>query len=347
MAQRSVIFEYPVLCPDPYLYIGIPLMPILKPVNQTNKPMTKKLLTVLLLCSAMAVTTRAQNVTLNPDQIKALTSDWTGERSADGRPHVSDALLERLKKISIEEIWGVLRGKGFQNQFEGEWMMIHPDSAMSGRAVTAQYLPLRPDYNKVLTDKGKAEGRIGPTNSWPIDVLKNGDIYVADSYNKLVDGTLIGDNLGNSIYAKSKRGVVFYGSVRDMEGLEEIQGFNGWIKGVDPSYLQQTMLAGINVPIRIGRATVLPGDVVVAKKEGTVFIPAYLAEEVAITSEFIGLRDEFGHLRLRQGKYTPGQIDSQWTDEIKSDFIKWLDGYPGKLPMTRKQLDDYMKNRTW
>ena len=184
------------------------------------------------------------------------------------------------------------------------------------------------------------------TNSWPIDVLKDGDIYVADSYGKIADGTLIGDNLGNAIYAKSHRGVIFYGSVRDIEGLEEIHGFNGWVKGYDPSYIQQMMLAGINVPIRIGRATVLPGDVVLAKKTGIVFIPAALLEDLVLNSEFVQLRDAFGHQRLREGKYTPGQIDTQWTDEIKKDFLKWLDEQKD-LPMTRKELDEYMKDRTW
>ena len=218
---------------------------------------------------------------------------------------------------------------------------------MIGRVVTAQYFPLRPDLEKILKDKGKAEGRIGGMNSWPIDVLKNGDVYVADSYGKIVDGTLIGDNLGNAIYAKSHKGVIFYGSVRDMEGLEEINGFNGWIKGYDPSYIQQMMLAGINIPIRIGRVTVLPGDVVLAKKGGVAFIPPHLVEEVVLNAEFIGLRDQFGHQRLREGKYTPGQIDSQWTDEIKKDFLRWLDENPGKLPMSRQELDQFMKSRTW
>ena len=217
---------------------------------------------------------------------------------------------------------------------------------MTGRAVTAQYMPLRPDVNNMIKDTGKAEGRIGGTNSWPIDVLKTGDIYVADSYGKIADGTLIGDNLGNSIYAKSKRGVIFYGSVRDMEGLYEIKGFNAWVKGQDPSYIQQMMLTGINVPIRIGRATVLPGDAVLAKKAGTIFIPAQWVDSLVINSEFIQLKDDFGHQRLREQKYTPGQIDSQWTDEIKKDFLKWLDEQKN-LPMSRKELDEYMKSRTW
>jgi len=291
----------------------------------------------------------AQNVGSSSEYIKALTSEWKGERFPDGRPKVSDAILERLKNISIEEAWGVLRNKGYQNQYENDWQIINPDEPMTGRVVTAQYMPLRPDLEKYVKAQGKIENRAqqGGTNSWPIDVLVEGDVYVADSYGKIVDGTLIGDNLGNSIYAKSKRGVIFYGSVRDQEGLSEIKGFNGWIKGQDPSYIMQMSLVSINAPIRIGRAAVLPGDVVLAKKYGVIFIPSHLVEDLVITSEVTALRDEFGHLRLKEGKYKPGQIDSQWTEEIKKDFMNWLNNYPGKLPMTKTELDNYFKERNW
>ncbi|HEX7585929.1 MAG TPA: RraA family protein [Prolixibacteraceae bacterium] len=291
----------------------------------------------------------AQRVGSSPEYIKALTSEWKGERFADGRPKVPDAILERLKKISIEEAWGVLRNKGFQNQFEGDWTIINPNEAMTGRVVTAQYMPLRPDLEKQVKEQGKIEERAqkGGTNSWPIDMLTTGDVYVADAYGKIADGTLIGDNLGNSIYAKSQRGVVFYGSVRDQEGLTEIKGFNGWIKGADPSYIQQMMLTSINAPIRVGRATVLPGDVVLAKKYGVIFIPAYLVEDLVLTSEVTALRDEFGHQRLREKKYLAGEIDSEWSEEIKKDFLNWLKNYPGKLPMTKEELDNYLKERNY
>lgn len=291
--------------------------------------------------------TSAQQVAYTKEQIISITSEWKGDRLPDGRPNVPDALLKRLQNISLEEAWGILRGKGYNNQFEGDWMLLRPEQTMVGRALTVQYLPKRPDYDNLIREKGKSEKRIGNFNSWPIDMLKSGDIYVADSYGKIVDGTLIGDNLGNSIYSKSKTGMIFYGSVRDIEGLEKIDGFKAWMKGYDPSYIQEMMLGGINMPIRIGRATVLPGDVVLAKKGGIVFIPAHLVEEVVLNAEFIALRDQFGHQRLREGKYTPGEIDQQWTDAIKNDFLKWLDQNPDKLPMTRQELDAYMKNRTW
>ena len=310
--------------------------------------MNKKILLIAAFVLTCMITV-AQNVGSSPEYIKALTSEWKGERFADGRPKVPDAILERLKNISIEEAWGVLRNKGYQNQFESGWEVINPDEPMTGRVVTAQYMPLRPDLENYVKAQGKIEKRApqGGTNSWPIDVLVDGDVYVADSYGKIVDGTLIGDNLGNSIYAKSKRGVIFNGSVRDQEGLSEIKGFNGWIKGQDPSYIQQMSLVSINAPIRIGRAVVLPGDVVLAKKYGVIFIPAHLVEDLVITSEVTALRDEFGHLRLREGKYKPGQIDSQWSDEIKKDFTNWLNNYPGKLPMTKAELNNYFKERNW
>ena len=284
---------------------------------------------------------------ISNEMMKFYTSEWTGERFNDGRPKVSDDLLKRLKNISIEEAWGVLRGEGFNNQFESGWKVLHDGEVFVGRALTAQYMPLRPDVNKRILDDGHKNGQIGASNSWPIDALQEGDVYVADGFGKVINGTLIGDNLGNSIYAKSKTGVIFDGSARDLEGLSKIEGFNAFVRDWDPSYIMEMMMTGVNYPVRIGRATVFPGDAVLAKEEGVIFIPAHLLEKVVITSEFIGLKDAFGHQMLREGVYTPGQIDTAWTDEIKNAFLKWLDANPEKVPMSRKELDEYMKNRTW
>lgn len=281
------------------------------------------------------------------EQMIAYTSDWTGERFEDGRPKIPDSYLERAKNISIEEAWGAMRGQGYSNQFEGDWIMIHEDMPMAGRALTAQYMPTRPDINDIITKNGKAEGRIGASNSWPIDALQQGDIYVADGFGKIIDGTLIGDNLGNAIYANSGNGVVFDGSLRDLEGLERIDGFNAFVRGWDPSYIKDMMLTGLNTPIRIGRATVLPGDLVLAKREGVIFIPAHLVEQVITQAEFVALKDEFGHLRLKQGKYTPGEIDTKWTEAIKTDFLNWIEENQDKLPMSKEELDNYLKTRTW
>jgi regulator of RNase E activity RraA len=209
------------------------------------------------------------------------------------------------------------------------------------------YMPSRPDVEKKIKDRGKQQGRIGNTNSWPIDLLVKGDVYVADCFGKIEGGTLIGDNLGNSIFAKSGNGVIFDGGARDLQGLKEIQGFNAFVRDFDPSYLENVVLMGINTPIRIGKAIVLPGDLVISEREGVLFIPAHLAEKVITTAEFIDLRDKFGHAMLKAGKYTPGQIDSEWTDAIKQDFLNWLSQNPNEVKMTRAQLEEFMKKRTW
>jgi regulator of RNase E activity RraA len=287
----------------------------------------------------------AQN--LSKEQMLDLTPLWQGERFDDGRPNGTQSILERMKQVSIEEAWVVLKNEGYFNQFEGNWQPLHDDVPFVGRALTVQYLPNRPDVSDQIKKMGVANGEIGNTNSWPIDKLVEYDVYVADGFGKIVDGTLIGDNLGNAIYAKSKTGVVFNASSRDMEGLSQIDGFNAFVKGWDPSFIKEVMLLSINYPIRIGAATVMPGDVVLAKKTGVIFIPAHLAEKVVTTSEIVRLRDLFGITRLKEGIYTPGQIDNKWSEAIEKDFAKWLEDHMDELPVPKAQIQELLKKRTW
>jgi regulator of RNase E activity RraA len=285
--------------------------------------------------------------TIPKDELIFLTSEWKGERFPDGRPKVSDDLVNRAKKIGIEEAWTVLKNEGYKNQFESNWKMVNDSVKVVGRVVTAQFMPSRPDVEAKIKERGKSDGRKGNTNSWPIDVLTKGDVYVADCFGKIAQGTLIGDNLGNSIFAKTGNGVIFDGAARDLAGLADIKGFNAFVRDFDPSYLEDVVLMGLNTPIRIGRAIVLPGDIVISEKEGVLFIPAHLAEKVVSIAEFIALRDKFGHAMLKSGKYSPGQIDSQWTDEIKTAFLNWLQQNAGESKLTRAQLDEFMNKRTW
>ena len=296
---------------------------------------------ILLACNFASAQTASK------EQIIFLTPQWEGERFDDGRPKVADDILKRMKDVAIEEAWGVLRNEGYHNQFEGGWEPLHDDVPVVGRALTVQYMPNRPDVSDQIKNKGKADGQIGNTNSWPIDMLQLGDVYVADGFGKIVDGTLIGDNLGNAIYAKSKTGVVFNASSRDQEGLSEIEGFNAFVREWHPSFLTEVMLLNINSPIRIGAATVLPGDVILGKKEGVMFIPSHLAEKVVVTSEVVRLRDLFGISRLKNGTYTPGQIDNKWSDEIEKDFSKWLNDHIDELPVPKAQIKELLKKRMW
>jgi len=285
--------------------------------------------------------------TIPRDELIFLTSQWKGDRFADGRPKVADDLLIRAKNIGIDDAWTVLKNLGYTNQFEGGWKTVNDSVKVIGRVVTAMYLPSRPDVEKEIKERGVAQGRKGNTNSWPIDVLTKGDVYVADGFGKIAGGTLIGSTLGNSIFSKSGNGVIFNGSARDLEGLSEIKGFNAFVRDFHPSFLENMVLMGLNTPIRIGQAIVLPGDLVIADKEGVLFIPAHLADQVISTAEFVTLKDKFGFEMVKTNRYSTGQIDSQWTDQIKTDFLNWLKKHPELGKMSRADLDKVMSQRTW
>ncbi len=312
----------------------------------------KRIPPIVVMALFMISTASAQHVTWPAENVRALTSEWTGERFEDGRPKVSDALLERLKAISMEEAWASLRRAGYQNQFENfsgilqnSWEILHPDQPMTGRVVTAQFIPLRPDLDSYVQAQGTKEGNpLKITNSSPINILTEGDVYVADGYGKMVDGTLIGDNLGNAIWAASKRGFIFDGSVRDLQGLMKVDGMNGWFRGSDPSYIAQMMLTSINGPIRIGRATVLPGDAVLAKSTGVIFIPAHLVADLVISGEMTALRDEFTIMRINDGtyEYKNERFVGGWSEIIDADYLNWL-RTEAKLPMPKEEMEAYLE----
>ena len=296
----------------------------------------------------------AQPGVLTKAQLIEYTPDWKGERFPDGRPKVPDAILDRMKNVTLEEAWAVVTAAGFSHQFEDKWVSIHPEKVLVGRALTSQWLPGRPDILRVIEAKGRQEGRVGGTNAWPVDMLQQRDVYVSDHFGLKDNGASVGDNVGSAIYAKTGNGIVYDGAVRDINGLREMDNFTSFVRSYDPSHhignasagarLNSTMI-GINVPVRIGGAFVMPGDVVLGRDGGVIFIPPQLAEQVVRTSEITRLRDEFGHARLRAGVYTAGQIDGRWTDAIEADFTQWLRQNIDRLPVARPEIEAILKQR--
>jgi regulator of RNase E activity RraA len=286
-----------------------------------------KRVSLVALWLAAAGSAQAELGMFSKEQRTALTAEWTGERFPDGRPKVPDSILERMRQVTAEEAWGVLVDAGYRQQFEGGWKEINagaPGRRLVGRVVTAAFMPLRPDLNAMINKNAAAEGRVGRgQNSWVIDTLQPSDVLVVDLYGKVDKGTFAGDNLSTSIFAKSGTGLVVNGAVRDVSGILEIEGFLGYVRDFHPTALADATLVGINVPIRIGGVTVLPGDVLLSDPEGLTFIPPQLAEKVVSVSEDVRLRDDWGHEMLRQGKYTPGQIDAAWTKEMEAEFQAW------------------------
>lgn len=301
---------------------------------------------VLAVMTMLSASSYLSAQTIPKEELVFLTSEWKGERFPDGRPKISDDLLERAKKIGLDDAWQVLKVSGYLNQFEHGWKTLN-DETMTGRAVTAMYMPNRPDLEKNIKTRGAQQGRVGNTNTWPIAVLKKGDIYVADAFGKINGGTLIGSTLGNSIFANSGNGVILNGAARDIPGLEEIKGFNAFVRDFHPSFMEEMLLMGLNSPIRMGNAIVMPGDLVIATKIGVLFVPAHMAEQVISTAEFVVRRDKYAFEVIKSGKYSGGQLDNAWTEEMKLDFLKWLERHPEEGKMTKAELDVIMSKRTW
>lgn len=287
-------------------------------------------------------------LSLTPEDIVAFTPDWTGPRSDDGRPRVADDIIARVKRVSITQAWGVLIQNGYRNQFEDGWDRLHPEEALCGRALTAQFMPIRKDLKDAIQVKADAAGVVGDITSWPIYELQPGDIYVADVFGKQDMGPIIGDNLATAIFARTGAGFVHNCAIRDIDGIEAAGPYGSFFKGFHPTYANPTVaMVGINCPVRIESITIMPGDVILGQRTGILVIPPQLAELVAATCEILELRDEFGKLRLREGTYLPGQIDRKWEEAIEADFMAWLDAYTDPLPMPKERMQEFLKGRTW
>jgi len=282
------------------------------------------------------------------DFLVEYTGLWEGERFPDGRPKVPDSTIERIASVTLPQAWDVLEAEGYRHQYEGDWFCTHPGLTLCGRAVTATFMPRRPDVRGAMDRQGESGAHEGDHIHWPINALVTGDVYVADMFEKIECGAIIGDNLAASVLAKSGNGVVHNSSVRDIEGIRELPGFASYIRGWHPTTTEATiMLTELNGPTRIGGVTVMPGDIVLGKGDAVVFIPPHLAEKTVKQAEIVSLRDTFGKLRLSEGTYLPGQIDGGWDEKIEKDFSLWLEDHLDELPVPKSALQDYLKERTW
>jgi regulator of RNase E activity RraA len=315
---------------------------------------TLKRATAILLVILFFAQLNAQYVQASKEEIIALTPEWKGERFPDGRPKVPEDILKRMKPVTIEEAWATISGAGYRYQIAEGWgQCINPDSVLVGRAYTTTFMPGRPGVWKAIDSMGRLEKRRAQ-NVWAVEQLQKGDVYVADQFGAKRNGPTIGDNVGTAIYSRTGNGIVYDGALRDLEGLKELGGFTSFFSSYDPSFHNPgggqnrdltTMIGGINKPTRIKGVTVMPGDVVLGKMGVVIFIPPQFAERVVKSSERTRLEDEFGHLRLKQGKYTAGQIDARWSDDIQKDFTQWLKDNVNKLPVAREQVLEIIKER--
>jgi 4-hydroxy-4-methyl-2-oxoglutarate aldolase len=287
-------------------------------------------LIVVLACTLWCLPVEAQLFTLTRDDVLKYTAQNPYARFPDGRPKVPDDLLEKVKGLSAEEVWAVLPGAGFRNQYEGNWRILHPEHKLVGRAVTAQFMPSRPDIGDVMEAAAKAQGLRDNGNQRVIDLLQPGDVLVVDLFGKIEDGTIVGDNLATAVFASTGTGLVVDGAVRDLEGIQPI-GMSVYCRGVHPTPIRNVMLTGINIPIRIGGATVMPGDVVFGDSEGVYFIPPQLVRKVVDTADETHIHDEWTKAKLMTGKYKSSDIYPRPRDPaLLKDYEEYLKQKLGK-----------------
>jgi 4-hydroxy-4-methyl-2-oxoglutarate aldolase len=269
----------------------------------------------------------SQIFTFSREQMIQYTEKNPYHRFPDGRPKVPDELLERFKQLTSEEVWAALPRPDFANQYEDGWQILHPGKKLVGRAVTAQFMPFRADVAQVAEAEGKARFGGRSPNQRVIDQLEAGDVIVVDLFGKIEDGTFVGDNLATYIQTVTGTGIVVDGGIRDLEGIFPL-GMPVYYRGAHPTAIRNVMLTGYNIPIRIGKATVMPGDVVFGDREGVWFIPPHLVEKVLAYAERTRIHDEWTQQKLRTGKYKSSEIYSTPRD-----------------PELKKELDEYLKKR--
>jgi 4-hydroxy-4-methyl-2-oxoglutarate aldolase len=281
----------------------------------------------LIFCAlAMAAgPARSQLVTFSKQELVDYSAQSPFERFPDGRPKVPDNLLQQARELSAEEVWAVLQEKGFNNQYADGFRILHPDRPMVGRAFTVQFMPLRPDLEHIANSKAKEHGLPHLTNQTAIDMLQPGDVLVVDIFGKKVGGTVVGDNLFFYVMTATKSGgLVVDGSIRDLDGISEID-MPAYFKDVDPTPIDNVMLTGINVPIRIGGVTVMPGDLVVGDREGVYFIPPQLVKDVLDRADEIRVHDEWTKKKFAEGKYKSSEIYSTPKDpKLLQEYQEYL-----------------------
>ena len=261
------------------------------------------------------------------EDIIALTPLWKGERFEDGRPKVPQKYLDEMRKMTLEELWKPIFLKGYVTQFEGDLKTLHDDGRkLIGRAVTCSFVPTRPDLHDVMFGVGASEGRKGNYNQWVIDSLVEGDVVVADMYDKIYKGTFLGGNLTTAIRTKTKTGGgVIWGGIRDVEQMKQVPDVQVYYRGIDPTPIREFVMKDFNSITRIGKATVLPGDIVYGAGGGVLFIPSHLVQEVVEGAAKTHVKDDFGFEMIKAGKFTTAQIDrATWTEEMLDMLVEWI-----------------------
>ena len=222
-------------------------------------------------------------------------------RSRQERVEVSDADLARLAEMQLEDIWRSLGD--YRTNYVRGFRATQPGRRVAGRALTMRFLPPRPDLVEAI-DQLAAEG------DWDrryyaraSEEARPGDVIVAELGG--ADGHVLFGGMGAlGIKLRGAAGVVIDGGSRDLAELvgDTFADFPVFARFFD---VTTTSWLGVewNAPVRIGTATVLPGDVVVADETGVLFFPGHLVADVLRAAEEQAALEEHERELLRSGEH--------------------------------------------
>ena len=304
---------------------------------RTNNVVCLFLCSIVVSSLLFGAVSKAQVGSFSKEDLITLTASWEGERFSDGRPKVPDDILERMKSVTLNEAESTLLDKEYRYQFDGNWIRINEDKVLVGRAVTVRFMPFRPDMSDGNKELAKINGdKYGTSKGNLFDELKNYDVPVVDVFGKGEKGTYVGDNLATRIYSHTGTGIVVDGNIIDIEGYRTLPNFSVFARNWHPTHSRDIMVVSTNAPIMIGAAVVLPGDVVLGRDQGVIFIPAHLAQQVVEDSEKVRLKDEFNRENIMNGNNTYGV---KWDDATRKDFLDFVKAREDQLtPFQRKTL---------
>jgi len=302
--------------------------------------LSMRCITALTLGAALAApiapaSARAQVFALTRDELIEFTAKNPFDRLPDGRPKIPDAMIERARELSMEEIL-TIAAQGYRNQYVDGWQILQPGKKLVGRAFTVQFMPARPDLDRLAAARAKARGMDSLNNQAVIDMLQPGDVVVVDLFGKKEQGTFVGDNLFYYIMKATRgAGMVVDGAIRDLEGISTMD-MPAYFRRADPSAIGSVTLSGWNIPVRIGGATVMPGDLVVGDREGVYFVPPELVENMLDRADESRIHDEWTRMKFNEGKYKSSEIYGSPRDpQLKKEYEEYL----------KKRLEEIRKKR--
>jgi 4-hydroxy-4-methyl-2-oxoglutarate aldolase len=190
-------------------------------------------------------------------------------------PVTDEELLARFESIYAGALSDVLREWVLLDQsLPGYLQPLRPERTVAGFAFTVKSAPST-KVNGELTYRGQM-----------LDEMPRNALVCWDASGDY-DATMWGGVMTATVAAKGVRGAVIDGGIRDTHQIME-RDFPVFFRYRSPNgSLGRCLITDYQIPIKIGRVFIRPGDVVVGDIDGVVVVPRGIAYEVLLRAEEI------------------------------------------------------------